>query len=244
MLTTFTAQVTEKKEVAPHIFWFKFRLQRPPMIEFAAGQYVVVRFPQTERSVVRLYSICSPADQKHEIELLLQAVPNGVASTYFRHLETGADFSFQAPAGRFLVKDNPRDKIFLATGTGIAPIRSQIITILRQQSYTPVKGTFPHLTLWWGLRMSREVYFVDQWLRLEKEHPHFSFTICLSQEPELNGLDQAHFRKGRITDQTEMKTLSPQSEYYLCGGPVVVAAISEFLASRGADKTRIFFEKF
>lgn len=174
----------------------------------------------------------------------MRTVSHGVASQYFIRLSNGDTFTFRGPAGRFVLRSGERDKIFLATGTGIAPIRSQLQSFFHDHAYTPLSGRLPTMRLLWGVKTVQDAYFADEFVRLEKSHPQFSFTICLSQQTSVEGLDQNCFSKGRITDMFDHDKLVSDVDYYICGAPAVVAAVSVWLTERGIDTKNIFFEKF
>lgn len=242
MLQSFIARLVEKKECAPGVFWFNFHLQSPATIDFSAGQYVIVKIPQQDGvSLTRLYSICSPDFEKNHIELLVHMVPHGRASLYFTNLSIGEVISLQAPAGVFTLRGNERNKVFLATGTGIAPIRSQITTFLKNQS---AAGVFPQLSLWWGVRTAHDAYFFKEFAAFAKTYPNFKFAICLSRETSLHELDPARFHLGRITNHLDGVGLSRDADYYLCGDPDIVLSLTLFLEKRGIAKESIFCEKF
>ena len=107
------------------------------------------------------------------IELLFNLVPDGPGSTFLFSLKNGDPVSFRGPAGTFVLRDYPeRRLLFVATGTGIAPIRSMIHA--RLPSPTPV-------TLIWGLRNERDLYYQDELAELAEQFPEFSYTVTLSQ---------------------------------------------------------------
>src|SRR5437879_6350201 len=77
------------------------------------------------RTIVRPYSIASPPGQERRVLLVLNLVQGGPGSTYLFSLRVGDETQFKGPTGAFYLRDDPaRDLLFVATGTGITPVRS------------------------------------------------------------------------------------------------------------------------
>lgn len=245
MIYDYTAILIKKNQLTHDVVHLSLKLLTPPTINFVAGQYILLQIPDGDISsgtpyLRRQYSICSPEYEKDHIELVLDYVPNGVASEYIKNLPIGSEMLFQGPAGVFTLTNTDVPKVFLATGTGIAPIRSHLNTLLKGVQYKDKK--IP-LTLLWGVKTSRDTYFIDELKALKNEHPQFSFTVCLSRETDGDKLDMQCFLQGRVTGRIE-KLIAPSVEYYICGGRDAVVTFIDELTARGVEKTRIFFEKF
>ena len=277
MIQTFTTTLTGKKQMTTDTWQFHFSLTEPKKLEFVAGQYMLLKIPPdfvtdfVERFVnpqlkvrgvmstgeaTRQYSICSAPTITDSFELLVQIVPQGIGSSYFTSLSQGSSVMFQGPAGVFTLKETPKDKIFLATGTGIAPIRSMLWDILPKKDHRE-EGRY---LLFWVLRRSSDVYYIEEFRKLSETHKDFSFRICLSQQEDFAGLDAQCFGFGRI-DKHLVNFLDPEArysreqkdmlmeyhnqfEYYICGGDAVVESMRQFVISLGVDKKNVFFEKF
>ncbi|MFN4212960.1 MAG: FAD-binding oxidoreductase [Microgenomates group bacterium] len=186
MLTTYKTLLSQKKQLTTDVFLFRFQLIEPRQINFKAGQYLILKIGDKSR----LYSIASPDWQKDTFELLVQTVEGGVGSTYLLNLKIGEEAIFQGPAGMFTLKDSPtgapRPKIFLATGTGLAPVRSMIKSEIKKLRYEEIKklsneaikeenknpnfsiSHFPNFYLFWGLRYFSDVYFLEELKEIEK----------------------------------------------------------------------------
>jgi NAD(P)H-flavin reductase len=256
MIHNFSTRLVKKKQLTTNIFLFHFQLIEPKTIDFKAGQYLMLKI----NDQWRLYSICSPDFIKDSFELVVEIVERGLGSTYLNNLKTGSYVNFQGPAGVFTIKRDDRDKIFLATGTGIAPIRSMITSnfqfpISKQVSnfQSPITKHF----LFWGLRTRNDVCFFDEFKKFSGENQNFKFQICLSREKDFVGLDNHYFILGHINDglldffNTRMSELRITNyellngyDYYICGGRDVVISMVEFLQKQGIRKENIFFEKF
>ena len=145
-MQNYQAKLLRKEQIAPDVLFLKFELHPGQQLEFIAGQYLILLVPTpTGDPARRLFSIASSDSQKESFELLVKLMPEGLASDYFRGLEIGDSAYFQGPAGLFTLKSEDKQKIFLATGTGIAPVRSQISSYLE-------KDGLSELFLFWGLK--------------------------------------------------------------------------------------------
>jgi len=261
MLISYQTQLTKKINLAGNVYLFEFSLIEPKEINFFAGQYLILSVPYNTESVSRMYSIASPPWQKNSFELVVELVEGGVGSSYLKNLKIGDKVLFKGPAGMFTLKKTDKNKIFFATGTGIAPIRSMIME--SQKSLFDSKGktksklvkTKSNLVksqnfLFWGLRKKQDVYFLEEFKKIAEEDKNFEFKICLSREERLDSVDNHFFYLGHV-DYVFEKELYPKIknsianfEFYLCGGRVVVESIRQFLLQKNIPQSSIFFEKF
>jgi len=248
VIQNFTATLLKKIQVSTDVWRFHFGLDPSMKLEFKAGQYMILKVGEKRR----LYSISSPDYIHDSFELLVQIIPEGVGSTFLNNLAIGEPADFQGPAGLFGLKSDTRDKIFLATGTGIAPIRSKILSVLHSLEHKISSNEMkpPSMYLFWGLRTMKDAYFVDEFIELANTYNNFSFYMCLSKETDEEILKKANFKKGRINEvlvryfEVSNGDLSNEYEYYICGGREVVAWMHQFLLDKNVEKENIILEKF
>jgi NAD(P)H-flavin reductase len=236
---TYKTKLILKQQLTPNVFLFRFELVDPLQINFQAGQYLMIKINEQSR----LYSICSPSGETRYFELIIQLIPDGIASEYFKNLNIGDPVEFQGSAGAFILRENNRNKIFLATGTGIAPIRSIInkcqMLNIKCQNY-----------LFWGLKTFQDVYLFDELKQITNTNSNFHFQICLSREADLLKIpenDRKYFFLGHI-DPTSSRLRGAGvlhgSDYYICGSRTVVESLQTKLLEIGVQKENIIIEKF
>jgi ferredoxin-NADP reductase len=243
MLILYQTQLTKKINLASNVYLFEFSLIEPKEISFLAGQYLILLVPSKGETISRLYSIASPPWQKNSFELVVELIEGGVGSTYLKNLKIGDKALFKGPAGMFTLKETSKNKVFFATGTGIAPIRSMI---MESQKLEVKSQKF----LFWGLRKKEDVYFLDEFKKIKEKDKNFEFKICLSKETSLSKVESDFFSLGHV-DYVFEKELFPKIkktifdfEFYLCGGRVVVESLRQFLLQKNIPQSAIFFEKF
>jgi len=232
----FKAKLVKKEEVAPQVLHLKFFIENDEL-DFIPGQFLQLRISSQKR----YYSIASLPNDKKYFELLVKLVEGGVASTFFLNAKIGEEVEFFGPFGSFTIKSTDKNKIFLATGTGIAPIKSQIFSFLPQSKV--------FLFLLWGLKTRQDVYFFEEWKKLSVVYLNFQFKICLDKEDNFSGLDERYFAKGRVQENLlsflkEKKLQIEDFEYYICGVPAMVEDTINLLLKGGVKKESIFFEKY
>ncbi len=236
----FTATLIEKRSFCDGISLFTFKIT-DFKLSFTPGQYVVLDVPSIPNPVKRLYSIASSSAHSSSFELLVKSVPGGVASAYIDSFVFGQVASFSGPAGLFSYQESEKPKVFMATGTGFAPIRS----ILSSLSKTDTTKK----TLLWGLSSLKSVYLFSELLTLEKELPSFSFFYCLSQETSLTEIPayfRHYFRLGRIDKMWEELSdkQALDNDYYFCGSRDVVESLRLLFLSKNIAPASLRFEKY
>jgi len=224
-LQLFRAQVERIRDLTHDVREIELHLEDPPAIEFKAGQFVSFEVGRDalNRTIVRPYSIASPPSQRERVLLLLNLVPGGPGSAYLFSLHVGDETQFKGPTGAFYLRDDPaRDILFVATATGIAPLRSMLYALSKRGFPRPV-------TLYWGLRSQRDLYYQDELEALARAHPNFSFITTLSR-PE----DGWTGERGRVTPLVEARIASVQNlAVYLCGNEGMIKDVTAVLQKKG-----------
>lgn len=218
-----TARVARVANLTHDVRQIDVDLIDPPTMHFTAGQFVSfsVHKEGLPFPVTRPYSIASPPAQSASLELLLNLVPGGPGSTYLFSLRPGDEVRCSGPAGTFLLRDYPdRRLLFVATGTGIAPMRSMIRA--RLPSPTPV-------VLFWGLRSERDLYYQDEFADLAARFPEFTYTTTLSRPT-----GQWAGEVGRVQHLVERHVGAVDDlAVYLCGNSGMIASVVALIKARG-----------
>ncbi|VVA43241.1 conserved hypothetical protein [Candidatus Roizmanbacteria bacterium] len=241
MLSTYNTILTKKTQLNSNTYLYHFDLLEPKEIIFIPGQYVMLKVPSDKGPVSRLYSIASSNNSKTSFELIIEIVPGGLASNYLFSMSEKTEVVFQGPAGMFSLRENVKEKVFLITGTGIAPVRSMLNSIIKNKK----------AYLFWGLKSFKDVYLLNE-LR-EISMVGVNIKICLSREQNLEvvpSADRSFFDLGHV-DSCFIKQFNNLTveqinnlEFYLCGGRLVVEALRQFLQVKNVLQENIFFEKF
>lgn len=230
-----TAKLSEKTMVGGKFMFLKLELTEPNKIAFEAGQYILLNTPLTPQK--RQYSIVSAPRLDHAIELLVELIPNGVASGYLNSLSPGARVDFYAPAGEFTIKPEVQGTqdplVLIGTGSGVAPLRSMALDQLRtHEAKRPI-------LLYWGMRHADELFWLEELEELHTNFPNFTYHLVLSQAP-----DEWTLCRGRVTDCLSIHTMPENAHYYICGNPHMIEDVMKTLATRGVDASRVHHEKF
>ena len=220
---TFQATVEQVRDLTHDVREIGFRLRQPKEIAFKAGQFISFDLtPPGGRIAIRPYSIASPPRQSDRITIVLNRVPGGLGSTYLFQLREGDPVVFQGPTGSFYLRERNRNLLFVATGTGIAPIRSMLLDLL-PGGYTGAA------TLYWGLRSQRDVYYQDEFAALTADYPQFSITTALSRA----GSEWLGYR-GRVTGLVEERVTTVKNlAVYMCGNHAMIRDVTQIINTKG-----------
>ncbi len=247
MLITYQSKLISKIQVSPEVYHLKFSRPEDPSWTYLAGQYMIFAVPQEGQPLPlkRLYSIASHPESTDSLDFLIEVVPGGVGSNYICGLTEGSETSLQGPAGMFTLKDSARDVIFLATGTGVAPMYSMANHLHTSGESLQTPDRTYHLL--WGLKYHKDLYIAAELKALESSFSAFSYSICLSREEE--ELTDPSLAKGRVTVGLDAYLAQKQKQvqdfdYYICGGTQVVEGLRAHLEELGAPKEQVHFEKF
>jgi Na+-transporting NADH:ubiquinone oxidoreductase subunit F len=218
---------------------FRFKLVEPKTIDYVPGQYIQLLTPAYEKSseeVYRAYSISSDPADKNNIELIIRLVPGGICTTYcFEYLKVGQEMRFNGPYGEFRLSETEAPMVFIAGGSGMAPIKC----ILHDMKNT---GNNRKAVYYFGANRVNELCLVDLMKSFESDLTDFSFMPVVAGPGEDEQWDG---EKGLVTEavQRNLKN-APEYEAYLCGSPGMIDAAIKVLLELGVKQENIFFDKF
>jgi Na+-transporting NADH:ubiquinone oxidoreductase subunit F len=186
--------------------------------------------------VYRAYSVSSDPARKDSIELIIRLVPGGICTTYcFEYLKVGDEVTFNGPYGDFHLSDTDAPIVFIAGGSGMAPIKC----ILHHMSNT---GNKRKATYYFGANNVGELFLLDEMKLFEHELTNFTFVpVVVDRE---NG-EKWEGEKGLVTEAVRRNVKNaPESEAYLCGSPGMIDASIAVLKELGMPEEAIFYDKF
>ncbi|MDR2890494.1 MAG: NADH:ubiquinone reductase (Na(+)-transporting) subunit F [Alistipes sp.] len=164
----------------------------------------------------------------------------GICSSYIYSLKPGDKITVSGPYGEFHVKKTPNEKMFIGGGAGMAPMRSHLFHLFKTE-----KTSVP-VTFWYGARSLREVFYAEQFEQIAAEFPNFKFNIALdSPKPEDNWKGYVGYIHNVIFENYLKNHEAPEDiEYYLCGPPMMNAAITKMLDELGVPPENVMFDDF
>lgn len=213
--------------------------QKDISFSFKAGQYIDVIMPDNR---TRSYSIANAAvDSTGFLELHIRAQKNGAFSTYvFNHMQVGHMVQVRGPLGSFIFEtkqDNKKPIIFLASGTGFAPVKSMIETLIG------LAQTDRTIYFYWGARKKNDLYMQELAERFALSLPRYYFVPVLSDSaPEDNWTG----RTG-LVHEAILKDFNDLGFYevYACGAPEMIkAAVADLTTKRNLPETSFFSDAF
>ncbi|MBL9004387.1 MAG: hypothetical protein JNJ46_09080 [Myxococcales bacterium] len=198
-------------------------------LRFRPGQFISINVGTDGdgNPILRSYSIASPPERRGELSLILRLVEGGVGSRFFDGLRSGDAISFTGPMGFFVNElSHAGDIVYVATGTGIAPILPMIEEVLRRNEPGRV-------LLFWGLRREADLFGQDELAALSARHPRFACHVYLSQP-------QGFYRlRGRVIGPVlELLPSLREPTFYLCGNGQMIEELKAALIDRGVSRKR------
>jgi len=171
---------------------------------------------------------------------LWDQVPPGIASSYIFNLKEGDKVTISGPFGEFFAKETNREMIYLGGGAGMAPMRSHLFDLLDTQK------TKRKITFFYGARSAREMFYHDDFTRLEKEYPNFKYVVGLSEPmPEDNWEGPTGFIHNVALEEYLKDHEDPSEiEYYMCGPPMMIDACDKMLYDLGVERDMIAYDSF
>ncbi len=166
----------------------------------------------------------------------------GIASSYIFNLKPGDKVMVSGPFGEFHpILDSNREMLYVGGGAGMAPLRSHVLHLLNTLKITDRK-----ITYWYGARSKNEVFYEEDFRKLEAEFPNFKFNIALSEPlPEDNWTGYVGFIHKVIHDEYLSKHDAPEDiEYYMCGPGPMAKAVEKMLYDLGVPREMLMFDDF
>jgi len=227
-----TASVVEITNPSTTFYRIIFEVHNVDTFDFAPGQFVALRVDENK---VNDYSIAS-LPNGNRFELIIDIKPGHEGSYFVHDLQAGDQVNFLGPVGSFVYHpdDGAEQIVLLATGSGIAPLKSIAEQLLfRNQDTRPIH-------LYFGLRTCSDIFLHEYFQDIMARFPNFSFSPCLSR-PDMFWRGEC----GHITDL--LKQDYPDGSKlagYMCGNKLMIEETKAILEKIGTPKERIYSEAF
>jgi Na+-transporting NADH:ubiquinone oxidoreductase subunit F len=216
--------------------WRKFGLLdiRSVVTEPAIRAYSMANYPEENNIVMLNVRIATPPPGAGD------KIPTGVMSSYIFNLKPGDPVTISGPYGEFLAKDTDAEMVFIGGGAGMAPMRSHIFDQLKRLHSSR------KISFWYGARSMREAFYDDEFDELERMHENFKWNLALSDPlPEDNWDGMVGFIHEVLYENYLKDHPAPEDcEYYMCGPPMMIAAVERLLYDLGVEEENVLFDDF
>lgn len=172
-------------------------------------------------------------------------VPPGIASSYIFSLKPGDKVMMSGPYGDFHpIVDSEAEMIWVGGGAGMAPLRAQIMWMLKTRQTRNRKMSY-----FYGARALNEVFYLQDFLELEKEFPNFKFYLALDRPDPAADAAGVEYTPGFVHDVMYKKYLSTHDapediEYYMCGPGPMSKAVNNMLYNLGVEPSSVHYDDF
>ena len=226
------ARLIHSREIAPGVRHFEFEALGVERLEFVPGQFTSFTDVVGDKEITRAYSLASAPSGTNRFELCLNRVEDGHLSPRLFEMKPGDCIQMSQPLGFFVLRRPPRDSVFIATGTGIAPFRSMLQAHLNASS--------PSVTLLFGVRYESHLLYRGELEAMARTHANFRFWPTLTR-PDAGWKG----RQGRVQAHLEEAIGQRRDvDFYLCGLKEMVDEVRGILKVQGFDRKQIFYEKY
>jgi Na+-transporting NADH:ubiquinone oxidoreductase subunit F len=202
-----------------------------------------------DETVIRAYSMANYPEEKGLLKFNIRIatpppgtkdVPAGQMSSYVFGLKPGDRMRVFGPFGEFFARDTRAEMIFVGGGAGMAPMRSHIFDQLRRV-HSDRKISF-----WYGARSLREMFYVEDFDALQAANHNFEWHVALSDpQPEDNWAGYTGFIHKVLYDNYLKDHPAPEDcEFYMCGPPMMNAAVIKLLLELGVERENIMLDDF
>ena len=215
--------------------WDKFNLFRyvSKVDEPITRAYSMASYPEENGILMLNVRIATPPPKNPD-------APPGQMSSYIWSLKPGDKVTISGPFGEFFAKETDAEMVFVGGGAGMAPMRSHIFDQLKRL-HSKRKMSF-----WYGARSKREMFYVEDFDGLQAENDNFKWHVALSDPlPEDNWDGYTGFIHNVLYENYLKDHEAPEDcEYYMCGPPMMNAAVIGMLKNLGVEDDNILLDDF
>ena len=215
--------------------WDKFNLFRYRSVvnETTVRAYSMANYPDEKGIIMLNVRIATPPPRDPD-------VPPGIMSSYIWSLKAGDKVTISGPFGDFFAKETDAEMIFIGGGAGMAPMRSHIFDQLNRLK------SKRKITFWYGARSLREMFYEEDFNQLQAENENFTWHVALSDpQPEDNWTGYTGFIHNVLLENYLRNHPAPEDcEFYMCGPPMMNAAVIKMLKDLGVEDENIMLDDF
>jgi len=195
--------------------------------------YSMANYPEEEGIIMLNVRIATPPPGKLHL-------PAGKMSSYIFSLKAGDKVTISGPFGEFFAKETENEMVFIGGGAGMAPMRSHIFDQLKRLN------SKRKMSFWYGARSKREMFYEDDYNGLAADNDNFDWHVALSDpQPEDNWDGMTGFIHNVLHEQYLKDHEAPEDcEYYMCGPPMMNAAVIHMLKDLGVEDENIMLDDF
>lgn len=204
---------------------------------------------KVDEPTIRAYSMANYPDEKGIIKFNIriatppprsQGIAPGRMSSWVFSLKPGDKVTVSGPYGEFFAKDTKAEMIFVGGGAGMAPMRSHIFDQLKRLN------SDRKISFWYGARSKREMFYVEDYDGLAESFDNFEWHVALSDpQPEDNWDGYTGFIHNVLYEEYLKDHPAPEDcEFYMCGPPVMNAAVIKMLKDLGVEDENILLDDF
>jgi CDP-4-dehydro-6-deoxyglucose reductase len=200
-------------------------------LDFLPGQYMNILLDDGSR---RSFSMASPACG-NRVDFHVRRIPGGrFTDAHLSRLAVGDRLDVQVPLGDFrLHAEDDRPILMIATGTGVAPMRGMLETLMANDDCPPV-------SLYWGMRSQADLYLADEVARWREQLFEFDFVPVLSRADAGWAGARGHVQEAVARDLSDLS----EHAVYLCGSPAMVAQAKARVLALGASVEHVYADSF
>ncbi|MEE4250086.1 MAG: NADH:ubiquinone reductase (Na(+)-transporting) subunit F [Alcanivoracaceae bacterium] len=200
-------------------------------------------------TVIRAYSMANYPDERGLLKFNIRIatpppgrtdIQPGLMSSYVFNLKPGDKVTVFGPFGEFFAKKTEAEMVFVGGGAGMAPMRSHIFDQLKRL------GSKRKISFWYGARSLRETFYVEEYDQLAADNPNFEWHLALSDpQPEDNWTGLTGFIHNVLFEEYLKNHPAPEDcEFYMCGPPMMNAAVIKMLVDLGVEHDNILLDDF
>jgi len=203
----------------------------------------------TTEPVIRAYSMANYPEERGVVKFNIriatpppgsQGIVPGLMSSWVFNLKAGDKVTVFGPFGEFFAKDSDAEMVFVGGGAGMAPMRSHIFDQLKRLN------SKRKISFWYGARSMREMFYQDDYDMLASENNNFQWHVALSDpQPEDNWTGYTGFIHNVLLENYLKDHPAPEDcEFYMCGPPMMNAAVIKMLKDLGVEDENIMLDDF